>query len=154
MAPPGTKAVIWENPKGRQLWAPRGIDAWYRGPSKDHYRLYKFYCPETQAIRVNGSAKFFPQHCNLPTLSPTQHATTVADKLFEFLATLHKKNRKPILQKTPNSSKTITSEGGSPTAHRNNRTEGGHPSDHQHIHQSNGTTNYGHNNKNTPTHDT
>jgi hypothetical protein len=98
MAPPGTKAVIWENPTSRQSWAPRGIDAWYIGPSKDHYRVYKFYCPETKAIRINGSAQFFPQHCKLPTLSPTQHAKFVADELFESLTNLNKKTRKPLLK--------------------------------------------------------
>jgi hypothetical protein len=99
MAPPGTKAVIWENPTTRQSWAPRGIDAWYIGPSKEHYRLYKFYCPETQAIQVNGSAQFFPQHCKLPTLNPTQHAYAVADELFKSLEKLKKRKRKPLLQK-------------------------------------------------------
>jgi hypothetical protein len=99
MAPPGTKAVIWENPTTRQSWAPRGIDAWYIGPSKDHYRLYKFYCPETQAMRVNGSAQFFPQHCKLPTLNPTQHAHAAADKLFESLEKLKKEKRRPLLRK-------------------------------------------------------
>jgi hypothetical protein len=99
MAPPGTKAVIWESPTTRQSWAPRGIDAWYLGPSKDHYRLYKFYYPETQAIRVNGSAQFFPQHCKLPTLNPTQHADAVADELFESLKNLQNTKRKPLLRK-------------------------------------------------------
>jgi hypothetical protein len=99
MAPPGTKAVIWENPTTRQSWAPRGIDASYIGPSKDHYRLYKFYCPETQAIRVNRSTQFFPQHCKLPTLNPAQHANAVADELFESLKKLKKGKRKPLLRK-------------------------------------------------------
>jgi hypothetical protein len=99
MAPPGTKAIIWEAPTRRQSWAPRGIDAWYLGPSKDHYRLYKFYNPETQAIRVNGSAKFYPQHCKLPTLNPTQHIETVADKLCESLQQLQQTKRKTLLKK-------------------------------------------------------
>jgi hypothetical protein len=99
MAPPGTKAVIWENPTTHQSWAPRGIDAWYIGPSKDHCRLYKFYCPETQAMRVNGSAQFFLQHCKLPTLNPTQHADVMADELFESLEKLKKEKRRPLLRK-------------------------------------------------------
>jgi hypothetical protein len=78
MAPPGTKAIIWENPSGRQSWAPQGIDAWYVGPSKDHYRLYQFYFPDTQVYSVDGSVEFFPQHCKLPTLSKTKHAKAVA----------------------------------------------------------------------------
>ena len=98
MTPPGTKAVIWENPSGRQSWAPRGIDAWYVGPSKDHYRLYRFYCPETQAYRVNGSVDFFPQHCKLPTLNKTEHAKTVATELFECLPLLAQSKRQHLLK--------------------------------------------------------
>ena len=36
MAPPGTRAVVYEDPKTRRSWAPRGLDAWYCGPSFDH----------------------------------------------------------------------------------------------------------------------
>ena len=38
MAPPGTKAVIYESPEDRTSWGLRGIDAWYCGTSPDHYR--------------------------------------------------------------------------------------------------------------------
>jgi hypothetical protein len=53
---------------------------------------------QNQAIRVNGSAQFFPQHCKLPTLSPTQHAKFVTDKLFKSLTTLNNKTRKALLK--------------------------------------------------------
>ena len=42
MAPPGTKAVIYLDPKTRRLWGARGLDAWYCGPSLHHYRNCKF----------------------------------------------------------------------------------------------------------------
>jgi hypothetical protein len=113
-SPPGTKAVIWENPNAHGAWGPRGIDAWYLGPSKDHYRLYRFYCPETQAIRTNGTANCFSQHCKLPTLSPTQHVTTVADELFESLENIQKKKRKPLLQKIAKQLKAIVEQRPSP----------------------------------------
>jgi hypothetical protein len=157
MAPPGTNAVIWENPTRRQSWAPRGLN-----PSKDHYQLYKFYCPETQAIRVNGSAQFFPQHCKLPTLSPTQHANTVADELFESLANLKKEQ----MQTNPSQNRqttgshrhelpTNTSKGDNNKPHGCIRTEGGgHPRDHQHIHESDGPTHCCHNPKDPSTNDT
>jgi hypothetical protein len=108
MAPPGTKAIIWESPTNRQSWAPRGIDAWYVGPAKDHYRLYRFYCPETQAYRINGSVKFFPQHCKLPQLNASQHADTVATELFECIPTLKKANRKTILRNIAKRLKELT----------------------------------------------
>jgi hypothetical protein len=38
LAPPGCKAVIYEAPAVRGSWASRGTDAWYLGPSADHYQ--------------------------------------------------------------------------------------------------------------------
>ena len=73
LAPPGCKAVIYEAPEVRGLWAARGTDAWLLGPSKDHYRCNIYYVPETRAYRISGSAELFPQHCQLPNLTPHEH---------------------------------------------------------------------------------
>ena len=43
---PGCKAIIYEAPTVRGLWALRNTDAWYLGPSKDHYRCNLYYVPE------------------------------------------------------------------------------------------------------------
>eukprot|EP00804_Cyclotella_cryptica_P011793 CCRYP_011361-RA/>CCRYP_011361-RA protein AED:0.17 eAED:0.11 QI:0/0/0/0.8/0.25/0.2/5/0/1137 len=48
LAPPGTKAIIYEAPNTRTSWGPRGLDAWYCEPSLDHYRNAKFYVPTTK----------------------------------------------------------------------------------------------------------
>ena len=37
LAPPGCKAIIYKAPAVRGSWALRGTDAWYLGPSADHY---------------------------------------------------------------------------------------------------------------------
>ena len=37
LAPLGCKAVIYEDCDIRELWASRGVDGWYLGPSRDHY---------------------------------------------------------------------------------------------------------------------
>jgi hypothetical protein len=37
LAPPGCKAVIYEAPELRGLWASHRTDAWYFGLSMDHY---------------------------------------------------------------------------------------------------------------------
>ena len=42
LAPPGCKAVIYESPATRGSWAVRGTDAWFLGPSKDHYQCNLF----------------------------------------------------------------------------------------------------------------
>ena len=74
LAPPGCKAIIYEVPVVRGSWASRGTDAWYLGPSKDHYRCCNlFYVPKTRAYRISGSAELFPQHCQVPNLSRDEH---------------------------------------------------------------------------------
>ena len=37
LAPPGTKALVYETPKRRAAWAPHAVDAWYLGLAMDHY---------------------------------------------------------------------------------------------------------------------
>ena len=54
MAPPGMRAVIYEDPKTRTSWGPRATDAWYCKPSFDHYRNYKFFVLETGAYHTFG----------------------------------------------------------------------------------------------------
>jgi hypothetical protein len=56
LAPPGCKAVIYESPAARGLWGSRGTDAWYLGPSLDHYRCNHYFGPETQAYCISGLA--------------------------------------------------------------------------------------------------
>jgi hypothetical protein len=67
LAPPGTKAVIYESPDTRTSWGYRGLDAWYCGPALDHYRNSRFFVPATKSYRMSGSFDLFPQHCILPT---------------------------------------------------------------------------------------
>ena len=81
LAPPGCKAVIYEAPAVRGSWASRGTDAWYLGPSIDHYRCNLYFVPETRAYRISGSAELFPQHCQVPNLSPTAHLKALTEEL-------------------------------------------------------------------------
>jgi hypothetical protein len=55
LAPLGCKAVVYEDSDIRGSWASRGVDGWYLGPSKHHYRCDHYdYIPETRAYRVSG----------------------------------------------------------------------------------------------------
>ncbi len=65
LAPPGCKAVIYKAPESRGSWACYGTDAWYVGPSLDHYQCNHYFVPDTRAYRVLGSAELFPQHCQI-----------------------------------------------------------------------------------------
>jgi hypothetical protein len=40
LAPLGTRVIIYKDLDTRASWAPHGLDAWYLGPSKDHYHCH------------------------------------------------------------------------------------------------------------------
>jgi hypothetical protein len=93
LAPLGTRAIIHEDSDTRASWAPHGLDAWYLGPSKDHYRCHIYYVPETKGYRVSGSAELFPQHCREPTYSPDSHIKELSAELQENMAKVGRKAR-------------------------------------------------------------
>ena len=90
LAPPGCKAVIYKAPAVRGSWVSRGMDAWFLGPSTDHYRCNLYYVPETRAYRISGSAKIFPQHCQVPNLSANAHLKALTKELITTTATAAK----------------------------------------------------------------
>jgi hypothetical protein len=83
LVPLGCKAVVYKNGNTRGSWASRGVDAFYLGPAKDHYRCDNYYIPNTCAYRVSGSTELFPQHCQLPSMTPHQHFCTLTNELTE-----------------------------------------------------------------------
>ena len=99
LAPPGTKAIVYELPQGRASWGTRGLDAWYCGPAFDHYRNSKFYVPSTKAYRISGSFDSFPQHCILPTFTAGQYSNEVCTELFESVQQLNATQKRKILGK-------------------------------------------------------
>jgi hypothetical protein len=97
LAPPGCKAVIYEDPESRTSWGSRGTDAWYLGPSLDHYRCNHFFVPETRAYRISGSAELFPQHCQVPFLLWNEHLQEVVDELVTTLQEMKQNKRTGVL---------------------------------------------------------
>ncbi len=86
LAPLGCKAVVYEDGNTRGLWASRGVDGWYLGPSMDHYLCDLYFIPKTRAYRISGSTKLFPQHCQLPNLTPHQHFHELTEELTDLTA--------------------------------------------------------------------
>jgi hypothetical protein len=70
LAPLGSKAIVYEDGNTRGSWASRGVDAFYLGPEKDHYRCNNYYIPDTCAYHVSGSTELFSQHCQLVWCKP------------------------------------------------------------------------------------
>jgi len=99
-APPGTRAIIHNPAEKRSSWAPRGIDAWYLGPAKDHYRCMQFYVPETKGIRISGSYKLNPQYCKTPINPTMEELQILAENFIKIINKLKKgentQNKKAI----------------------------------------------------------
>jgi hypothetical protein len=73
LAPLGCKAVVCKDGNTCRSWALRGVDAWYLGPSRDHYQFDNYYIIETRAYHISGLTECFLQHCQLPDMIPHQH---------------------------------------------------------------------------------
>jgi len=88
-----SKAIINEAPAVRGSWASGGTDAWYLGPSEDHYRCNLYYVLEMPAYQVPGSAELFPQHCQVPNRSNTAYLKALTKELtttMSIAAKMHK----------------------------------------------------------------
>jgi len=81
LAPPGCKAIIYKAPAVRGSWASRGTDAWYLGPSANHYQCNIYYVPETRTYRISRSVELFPQHCQVLNLSKNGHMKALTKEL-------------------------------------------------------------------------
>jgi hypothetical protein len=99
LAPPGCKAVIYEAPESQGSLASHGTNAWYVGPSQDHYRCNHFFVPDTRAYLVSGLAELFPQHCQVPFLMWNKHLQEVIDKLVTTVHKLPPKQQSHILSR-------------------------------------------------------
>ncbi len=97
LAPLGCKAVIYKAPESWGLWASHGTNAWYVGPSLDHYQCNHYFVPDTRAYRVLGLAKLFPQHCQVPFLLWNENFQEVIDELTTTLNELPPKQRVKFL---------------------------------------------------------
>ena len=89
LAPPGTRALIYNPPSVRASWAPRGEDAWYIGPAMNHYRCFKFFVIDSNAYRISASAKFYPKNCRMPSTSNAQLLQEAAENLIQALQNPH-----------------------------------------------------------------
>jgi hypothetical protein len=97
LASPGCKAMIYEAAESQRSWACYNTDAWYVGPSLGHYQCNHYFVPNTHAYHVSGSAKLFPQHCQVPFLLWNEKFKEVIDELTTTLNELPPKQRAKFL---------------------------------------------------------
>jgi hypothetical protein len=101
LAPPGTRVVVHETPAQRANMAPHGLDAWYVGPSIEHYRCYRYYIPSTFGIRDALTADWFPHNVPFPKVSNDEYLRQTAN---DMLTLLQDKTDNPIPSLTYGSS--------------------------------------------------
>ena len=105
LAPPGTRALVFDDPKKRTSWAPHAKDAWYTGPALKHYRCFRFYIPSTKGFTVAQTANFFPSFAKMPTMSTEEYAILTARELIDCLRKL--KQNKTLKIKSSHKEKLI-----------------------------------------------
>ena len=85
LAPIGTKALIYEGPDTRASWAPHGIDGYYVGPAKKHYRNLRFWIPTTRRYRISDTYKLYPTHYRDLSLSELDQSIIAGTELLQVL---------------------------------------------------------------------
>ena len=85
LLPPGTKLIIHEKRQQRASWDPRGVDGWYLGPAKNHYRCHRVYCSRTNSERITDTVHIFPHAANPPTVTTQEAAILTTEALTDAL---------------------------------------------------------------------
>ena len=92
LAPPGFKVIEFESTQTRKIFSPHGIQAWYVGPTLEHYICYKIYVPKTKAERICDTVSLYPHLCKSPVIQPIEQAVIAATKLTTEIKNLKKQN--------------------------------------------------------------
>ena len=85
IAPVGTKVLAHVKPKQRQPWGFHGEDAWYIGPSLDHYRCVQCYVPRTGGVIDVDTVEWFPHHVTFPQASKEDQLLQAAEDIVSIL---------------------------------------------------------------------
>ena len=68
LAPLGSPAVMYNDPKNKNNFAPHCTDAIYVAQSMLHCRNRKYRVPSTQKMCIYSSAKKYFEHCEVLTI--------------------------------------------------------------------------------------
>ncbi len=94
IAPPGSKIVVHLKPDKRASWAPHAENAWYVGPSLDHYRCLRCYIPTSHRTRNCDTVEFFPHSTPIPNYQPEDY---IHKALSDIIASLQSRTNIPGL---------------------------------------------------------
>jgi hypothetical protein len=85
LAPPGTRVVVRVTPDKRPNMAPHGVDAWYVGPSPEHYRCYKCYVPSSGGVRDALTVDWFEHSIPFPKVTTDEYLRQCATDMLTLL---------------------------------------------------------------------
>ena len=85
LAPLGTKVVVHLKADKRASWNYHGQEAWYIGPSMEHYRCVKCYFPDTKATRDADTVEFFPKNIPFPKTTSEDYLLQSASDILAIL---------------------------------------------------------------------
>jgi hypothetical protein len=88
IAPAGIRVMVHLKPEIRDTWEPHAEEAFYLGPTLDHYRAYPVRLPETNSTRVSDTLQWFPVTVQLPGLSHAELLTAALDDFTTLLASM------------------------------------------------------------------
>jgi hypothetical protein len=84
-APPGMKALIYDNPTSRASWVPYAMNGYYVGPAPNHYQCLRFYIPATRRFCYSNTWCLYPTHCQIPIASQNDLSILAATDLLTVL---------------------------------------------------------------------
>ena len=85
LAPAGCKVIAYETPNVRPTWADHGVEGFYIGPSKEHYRSHLCYIPKTGQTRISDTVAFFPNF-DLPQATTIDELQQATEKITQLLS--------------------------------------------------------------------
>ena len=85
MFPTGLQLIIHEKSSQQCPWDPRGVDGWYLGPVKYHYRCHRVFCTKIQLERITDLVSFLPNNESISTVTLLEAAFMATEKLVELI---------------------------------------------------------------------
>ena len=85
LVPLGTKVVVHLRADKRASWNYHGQEAWYIGPSMEHYQCVKCYFPDTKATRDAETVEFFPKEVPFPKTTSEDYLLQSASDILAIL---------------------------------------------------------------------
>ena len=86
LAPPGTRVIIHKQVDNRTSWGAHGRDAWYIGPSLEHYRCVKCFVTDTRKELDCDTVSFFPKTIPFPAIKTDDFLRQAALDIISILS--------------------------------------------------------------------